>query len=140
MELADCSWQSAVWSHFHELEAVAPGVLGVEAADVGQFCVPGAWDSFGLQVVKQVLNFVHCKCRVRLSRGLERFFDAKVDLAWTDLKPAAASPPKRRRFFDLRQAQNVAEKPPRFNLAASRGSDLDVIQIEYLAQTARLVF
>jgi hypothetical protein len=66
-----------------------------------------------------------------LSRWVEGFLNADVQLPRTDTEPTATPGAQRLRFFDFGQAEKLAEETARFALATLGSSDLEMVDISY---------
>jgi hypothetical protein len=113
----------------HELETVAPRILGVEVARVRNIVVPddsrsGCSDAVGERIQGVAGNAQRRMC---LAGRHERWLDADVQLLLTKSEPDAAARLERRRLLDLDETQNVAEVAPGRRLAARRRRQLDMI-------------
>jgi hypothetical protein len=68
---------------------------------------------------------------VCLPRRRERLLDADVELAAAgEREPGSAARAQRLRLGELLEAEQPAEEAPRLVLAARRGRDLDMVQLD----------
>jgi hypothetical protein len=61
---------------------------------------------------------------------LKRVFDSDVKLTRPDLEPTSASRTQRRGFFELAQAQQIAEESSCGGFATFGSRDLDVVEVD----------
>jgi hypothetical protein len=114
-----------------KLDAVAPGVLGVEAALARERLVPGNRNAGGLEALGQVIQLRSREPQgwVRLARWREPALDADVELLGAQREPSASASPEHLRLLELRQADQLAEEAPGGRLATGRSGDLNVIEL-----------
>jgi hypothetical protein len=95
-----------------ELDAVAPGVGGVEAAVAGEGGVPGDRGAGRGEARRQVveLSGIQAHRQVGLAGGDEIGVDADVELAVAEAEPAAAAGAQRGWLGELLEAEEVAKK------------------------------
>jgi hypothetical protein len=111
-----------------EFEAIAPGILCIEAALAGKIFVIRDRNSACQKRLPQFVQIGDGERRMCFSRGRETAFDSDVKLLVSAAKPASAPRAQCRRFFDLFHAQKPAVKFPRRSFAAYRSSDLKVVE------------
>src|SRR5436190_107281 len=106
-----------------QLDAVAPRVCRVEAADAWERVVPLHVRAGGPEPLGEAAHVVDAERRVRLPRGREVRLDADVQL----LEPDAAAAAQRLGLLDLREPEQVAVERPRRVLAAGRPGHLHMV-------------
>jgi hypothetical protein len=116
---------------FQKLQAIAPGIFGVEAARSGKGVVVRDFDGVGLESFAKPGQIsygeggVSLFCRVKIS------FDANVKLLIAALEPAAAAGAEGNGLFDFSQAENRAVEFASSGFRAFRGGQLDVVDASY---------
>jgi hypothetical protein len=117
----------ACWRDSHEFKAVAPGVIGEEAADAWEGVVVADFDTGSKERSVQAVEIVGDEREVSFLGGTEVALDADVQLLRATLKPAAATGAKRSGFFDFREAEESSVEFAGGGLAALGSGNLNVI-------------
>jgi lipopolysaccharide/colanic/teichoic acid biosynthesis glycosyltransferase len=118
---------AAPGSGLAELEAVAEGVVGVEAAHACDLLVVAHGDSLRFEACAEGLEVIDDQSRMRLPRRRERLFDADMELLAADLEPAAAAGGERVRLGQLREPEERPVEGPRGAFAAGWRRQLHVV-------------
>lgn len=116
---------------FDEFQPIAPGVFGIESADIRQIVVFDDRNAAGNQRFPQFIETRDGECRMCLPGGTKILFDAHVQLVLAALKPAAAAGAQCGWFLQLLHAQDRAVKFPCSRLASRRRGDLHVVDGSY---------
>src|SRR5579875_1926202 len=115
-----------------QLDPVAPGIGGVEAAESRQRVVPlhrrARFDEPRCERVER--GGVETERGMRFPRRRERILDADVQLPVAEREPRPAALPQRLGLLELGQAEQLAEEAPRLALAAAGSRDLDVVELD----------
>jgi hypothetical protein len=112
---------------FHEFQAIAPGIFGVEAARAGQFGIVYDRDASRGKCRTQFVEIGNQECRVRLLSRTEIALDTDVKLLVAAPEPTSAPHTQYRRLFNLLHAQNQAVEFLRGRLAPCGRGNLDMV-------------
>jgi xanthine dehydrogenase accessory factor len=118
---------------FDEFEAVAPGILRVEAASARECFIVDRIESASAQNFAECIQVGYSECGMRFSCWQKIALDADVNLLVSAPEPAAATGAQYGRFHQLRHPQNAAVEFPRGGFASVWSGDLDVVDANDLA-------
>jgi hypothetical protein len=123
---------------FEKLQAIAPGIFGVEAARSGERVVVSDFYGVGLERFAKPGESSYDEGGVSLFCRMKIGFDANVKLLIAALEPAAAAGAERNGLFDFGQAENRAVEFASGGFTALRGGRLDVVDASYHGAPPRL--
>lgn len=111
-----------------EFEAVADGVVGVEAQVAGEVVVPGDGGAVVGDALGEGVDAGDAEAWVGFVGGAEVVFDAYVELDGAGGEPAAAAGCEDGGFGDFGHAQGAGVEGAEGVLGAGGGGELDVVE------------